>query len=258
MGFVNNLENQVRDYLDGDYEVSEIDSIPSVENVSFKKKAKKIKLCAYSIDLRRSSDLLVKHHKQTSGKIHKAFLTITSKVIQQYGGKIRSFQGDSILAFWPVNFKGDTTNPIEAAMVTKWLLDIKFSKLFEVYEKLDFGIGIDWSEVFILRAGISRDANNNDLVFIGKCVNFATAIANEIRGPNHIGISLDIYSNLKDDCIHHYKEASDSDRLWNWQKVIKKNGKRFLRTNMWENGRVYWNGENHNCKITSYYMTLGS
>ncbi|GAI39695.1 unnamed protein product, partial [marine sediment metagenome] len=67
MGFVNDLENKVSDYLDGDYDVMETKIIPSVEQVSFGKKSKKMNLCAYSIDLRKSSDLLFKHQKQTSG-----------------------------------------------------------------------------------------------------------------------------------------------------------------------------------------------
>ena len=258
MGFVEDLENQVNDYLDGDYEISEIESIPSVENVSFKKRAKKMDLCAYSIDLRKSSDLLFKHHKQTSGKIHKAFLTVAAKTAQKFGGRIRSFQGDSILVFWPGNYKYQINNAIEAAMATKWLLSVKFSKYFEKYEKLDFGIGIDWGEVYILRAGISRDANNNDLVFIGKCVNFATAIANKIEGPYNLGVSLDVYRNLEDDNLYHYKKASYHDQVINWYRIIKKEGESYIKTDIWRNGSVYWNGKNHECKITNYYMTLGS
>lgn len=230
---MNDLENQVREYLAGDYEVSEITDIPTVDNVSFKKKAKKLNLCAYSIDLRNSSDLLFKHQKQTSGKIHKAFLTVAAKVAQKYGGKIRSFQGDSILVFWPAANKRQLTDAVRAAMVTKWLLDIEFSKHFEKYEKLDFGIGIDWGEVFILRAGISRDANNNDLVFIGKCVNFAVAIANQARSPAHVEISRSIFNNLEEDMNY------------------TNNG-----VNIWERGIVEWNEIRHDTNTTSYYLTL--
>ena len=69
MGFVNDLENQARELLSGDYEVMETDAIPSVEQVSLGKKAKKLKLCAWSIDLRKSSDLLFHHQKQTSHQV---------------------------------------------------------------------------------------------------------------------------------------------------------------------------------------------
>ena len=199
MAFVNDLENKVRDYLDGNYEITETETIPSFEDVAFGKKAKKMKLCAYCIDIRNSTELLTIHQKQTSGKIHKAFLTIASKAVLEYGGEIRSFNGDGLLAFWPAHKQNQLSQAIKCAMATKWLIDIKLSPLFEKYEKIDFGIGIDWSEVYIVRAGISRNSNNNDLVFIGKCVNFATAIANQAKGPSHVEISEAIYSNLEDE-----------------------------------------------------------
>ena len=236
MGFIEDLTNKVRDYLSGDYEIVETKGIPSVDNVSHGKKAKKINLCAFSIDLRKSSDLLVQHQKQTAGKIHKAFLAVASSVVLKYGGKIRSFQGDSILVFWPANFKSQINGAVKAAMVIKWFLSSKFSSLFEKYSKLDYGIGIDWGEVFVVRAGISRDSNNNDLVFIGKCVNFAVAIANQAKAPKNIEVSLSVYNNLED--THKY--------------ATKNNNK----VNMWEDGIVEWNKRRYDTKLTSYNWRL--
>lgn len=191
-----------------------------------------MKLCAYCIDIRNSTELLTIHQKQTSGKIHKAFLTIASRVVLENGGEIRSFTGDGLLAFWPA-YQNQITTAVKCAMTTKWLLDIKLSPLFEKYKKIDFGIGIDWSEVYILRAGISRNDNNNDLVFIGKCVNFATAIANQAKSPYHVEISRDVYPNLEDDWIYGHS---------NKKKV-----------NMWEDGVVEWKGNKYESKITNWY-----
>ena len=191
-----------------------------------------MKLCAYCIDIRNSTELLTIHQKQTSGKIHKAFLTIASRVVLENGGEIRSFTGDGLLAFWPAD-QNQITTAVKCAMTTKWLLDIKLSPLFEKYKKIDFGIGIDWSEVYILRAGISRNDNNNDLVFIGKCVNFATAIANQAKSPYHVEISRDVYPNLEDDWIYGHS---------NKKKV-----------NMWEDGVVEWKGNKYESKITNWY-----
>lgn len=233
MGYVIDLENQVKDYLEGDYEITETETIPSVENVTFGKKAKKMKLCAFCIDIRKSTELLMVHQKQTSGKIHKAFLTVVSKVVLENGGEIRSFNGDSLLAFWPAYNKNQISRVVKVAMTTKWLLDIKFSPLFEKYEKIDFGIGIDCGGVYILRAGIPRNNNNNDLVFIGICVNYATAIANQAHGPFHIKISEATYSNLEDNCLYGNS---------NGQKV-----------NIWNDGYVEWKGAKYNTKSTNWY-----
>jgi class 3 adenylate cyclase len=233
MAYKDDLKNKVSDYLDGEYEVTETETIPSVDNVTFGKKAKKMKLCAYCIDLRKSTELLSVHQKQTSGKIHKAFLTVASKVVLEHGGEIRSFNGDGLLAFWPANYKSQISKAVKAAMVTKWFLDIELSPQFEKYEKLDFGIGIDWGEVYIMRAGISRNTNNNDLIFIGKCVNYATAIANQAKAPCHVEISESTYSNLEDDRIYG-----------------KTNGQ---QENMWTDGTVSWKGVDHKSKVTRWY-----
>ena len=235
MGFVIDLENKVRDYLEGDYEITETKTIPSVENVPFGKKAKKMQLCAYCIDIRNSTELMDIHQKQTSGKIHKAFLTIASRVVLENGGEIRSFNGDGLLAFWPAYTKNQISDVVKCAMTTKWLLHTKLSPLFEKYQKIDFGIGIDWGEVYILRAGISRNSNNNDLVFIGKCVNYATAIANQAENPYHVEISESIYDNLEDNWI-----------------LGESNGQ---NVNMWKDGTVKWKGDNYKSKITCWYAT---
>lgn len=236
MGYINDIENKVKDYLDGDYEITETKGIPSVENVPFGKKAKKMKLCAYCIDIRKSTELLTIHQKQTSGKIHKAFLAVASKVVLENEGEIRSFNGDGLLAFWPADDKSQISKAVKAAMITKWLLDIKLSPYFEKYKKLDFGIGIDWSDVYIMRAGIPKNINNNDLIFIGKCVNYATTIANQAGYPNHIGISEAVYDKLEDQFIYGKQGV---------QKV-----------DIWTNGVVKWKGENHKSKTTSWYQKI--
>lgn len=156
---------------------------------------------------------------------------MASSVVLKYGGKIRSFQGDSILVFWPANSKSQIRDAVRAAMEIKWFLSKEFVGLFEKYTELDYGIGIDWGEVFVIRAGISRNTNNNDLVFIGKCVNFAVAIANQASSPGNIEVSASVYQNLDDN--HKYTSKTNE--------------------HIWEDGAVKWNGQEFDTKITSYW-----
>ncbi len=236
MSLTDDIKTNVIDYLDGDYVVTDANVIPSIEDVPFGKVAKKINLCVFYIDLRRSTDLLFLHNKQTAGKIHKSFLYTVSKVVNNFNGQIRSFNGDSVLAFWPAFYKSQITSCVRAAMSVKWLLDVELSPLFETYEKLDFGIGVDWGEVFIVRAGLPRDDNNNDLVFMGECVNFAVVIGEQAKSPGHVEISETTYSNLEDSAIH----GTQND-----QKV-----------DMWSNGTVKWKGEEYKTKVTTWYWKL--
>ena len=236
MSYIRELEDRIRDYLTGEYEIIETKAIPSPENVAFGKKAYKIKLTAFCIDLRKSTDLLKIHDKETCGKIHKSFLTIATKIIIQNGGQLRSFNGDSVLAFFPAQFKSDIEKSVIAAFQLKWALDIKFSKYFEQFSKLDFGIGIDWGDVLIVRAGLPRNDNNNDLVFLGTCVNYANTIANQALGPYHIGISNLTYENLSDPLRY---------------ETI--NG---VKSNVWIDGIVDWKGGAYSLKCTSAYQGI--
>jgi adenylate cyclase len=233
MPLTDDVRAKVVEYLDGDYEVEDVTAIPSVEDVTFGRKAKRMKLCVFYIDLRKSTDLLFLHQKQTAGKIHKAFLHVVSSVVLHFGGEIRSFKGDSLMAFWPANYKSEFSTCVQAAMTVKWLLDIELSPLFESYEKIDFGIGVDWGDVFIARAGIPRNANNNDLIFMGQCVNFAVAIGEQACGPNHVEVSTITYDNLEDNA-----------------KYGVQNG---VQVDMWKDGVVNWKGQPHTTKLTSWY-----
>lgn len=236
MGLVTELEKKVIEHIEGDYEIEDIETIPRQEEVQFGNRAKKINLCAYCIDLRKSTDLLFSHNKTTCGKIHKAFLAVASKTVLYYGGDIRSFNGDGLLAFWSGNKVG-ISNAVNAALTTKWFLDIRLSDIFEKYEKIDFGIGIDWSEAYIFRAGIMRDPQNNDLVFIGKCVNFATAIANQAHGQGHVEISDVFYNKLDEDSL--YGKNSSGEKV-----------------NIWHDGSFEWKGENWKTKVTHWYLPI--
>ena len=142
-----------------------------------------MKMTAFSIDLRNSTGLMFNGDRETSGKIHKIFLTGVATAVNYFGGQIRSFNGDGLLAFWEANYTTDIDKAVKAAMTITWFFDVKLAVIFENHAKIDFGIGIDWGETFILRSGISRNTNNNDLVFIGSCVNFSTVIANQAKFP---------------------------------------------------------------------------
>lgn len=236
MGYISDLENKIRDYTSGDYEVVETKGIPSVKDVAFGKKAYKTTLTAFCIDLRRSTDLLTIHNKQTAGKIHKSFLTIATEIIKNNNGEIRSFNGDSILAFWPANYQSEIHSAVQAAFQLKWALTVKFSPYFEKYSKIDFGIGIDWGDVYVIRSGLPYNSNDNDLVFLGMCVNYATMIANQAYGPNHIEISESTYSNLND----------------NW--ISGNNGG--IKVNMWIPGKVKWKGKEWITKCTTWMQPI--
>lgn len=210
MKFTNSLRNKVKDLLDGNYDGREIRFVPTVDNVSLGKKYLNTKLCAMFIDLRNSSDLLINRWKQSSAKVHKAYITVVVDVVNRNGGMVRSFQGDGILSFWPAYYKSQISQAVRSAMIIKGLLDNEFRKYFEKYFDLDFGIGVDFDDAYVIRAGSTDKKENNDLVYITKAVNKAVKLANVLEGPDHIGITERTYFNLENDLLYD----EDEDNIW--------------------------------------------
>lgn len=235
MGLGSEVEERVDDYLDGDYEVQETTTIPEPKDVPLGKVAKKLSIVAYAIDLRDSTGLLEVHQKQTAGKIHKAFLYAASRSVINYGGLIRNFRGDGLLALWPEG-KDGCAKAVRSAMTTKWLLDVKLKNKFAKYRELDFGIGIDVDDAFIIRAGTSKDANTNDLVFISPAVNFAVSVADKARGPNHVEICGEVYKRLPESLIFGTNPLG-------------------LRVDMWSNSSIQWQGRSHSTKKTEGWIS---
>ena len=236
MGLENDIENKVKEYLGEGYTIEETNGIPTVDNLYHGKRLKKINLSTLSIDFRKSSELLFKQNQEISTKIHKSFLSVVVDVILRMGGKIRSFQGDSILSFFPAETQAEIQNTVKSAMYINWFLTQKLNTYFKEYFKIDFGIGIDWGSVYISRAGVTNQAVNNDLIYIGKCVNLAVKIANTLGGNNNIGITERVYTNLDESTI-----------------FSKKNNE---KRNMWKESSIDWSEQNWKIRTTSYYWNL--
>lgn len=231
MVFSDEVQEVVHDYLDGDYEVRESELIPEVKDVPLGKVAIKVRAATFTIDLRDSTGLLEVHQRQTAGKVHKAFLYTCARAVLQFEGQIRSFRGDGLLAMWPAKPDG-CARAVRAAMTLKGLLSDKLKGDFGAYRELDYGIGIDVGDLFIIRAGTARDANNNDLVFISPAVNFSVFVAEQASGPQHIEICGEVYEELGDDDLYGDQGGT--------------------QVNMWTKGSVNYRGQTHRTMCTSW------
>ena len=235
MGIVEDIVNVVEEYLGTDYEDIELSGIPTIENIGFGKKVYTRKLTTFSIDLRGSTQLLFDHHRKTVAKIHKAFLTAITMTIRKFGGEVRDFQGDAILAFWEAKYKREVQSAVRAAFAIRWLISVKLASYFKKYEdQLKYGIGVDFGEVCIARVGIKRNVNYNGLIYVGKSVNFAVAMSNDQFNSSKIMISPDVYS-----CLDNSHIVSGR-----------------TNENVWVDGNLIWNNKNWPVKYSTYYWSF--
>jgi adenylate cyclase len=238
MAFVEDVEKTVSTYLSSDYEIRETTGIPSVEAVPFGNVVFKTQICVLYADIRKSTELLQLNGEETAGKLHKSFIYAVASVIRLRGGHIRSLNGDSILAFWPAQYKLDICTCVRAAMTAKWMVDVQLRSHFEKLFVPDFGIGIDWGSVYVARAGLPRDSNNNDLIFMGECVNFAVRIGEQAHAPEHVEISYRTFENLDED------QALIKGKIQN-QEV-----------DVWKDGRIKLKDKVIPTKLTTWYVPM--
>lgn len=212
MSLSNDIHIKVRELLaPGTYSMTSSNSIPGPgdNRVTFGNTSVQFEAATLFIDMRGSTKVLNSHQPYTAVKIHKAYLYVATTVIAREGGHIRSYNGDSILAFFEGEIKHTIEKSIRAAMRIKFLLSKICQEEFERYSSLDFGIGVDQGLVLCVKAGRARNENHNDLIWLGNSVNRATVLSDSAGERYNVWIS--------DHCRQHLTDnvkLSKSDDMW--------------------------------------------
>lgn len=242
----NEIASKVKSILDTKFDYDDISTVPDIADsrLTFGNKGLKFEATVIHVDLRSSTELLNKHNKPTLAKIHKAYFHVIVTIADILGGEIRSFNGDSMLVFFPGTTKTTLSQAVKAAMKMKYLLgvdDSGVSNQFKKYSEIDFGIGIDDGKILCAKIGKGRDSNNQDLIWLGNAVNKAVKIGDNQKSPYQVGISSYVYSNLLDDVKYH----EEKDYLGKIKKI-----------NMWSKNVFNYNNRLENYYYTSYYWTI--
>lgn len=240
------IEAKVAEVIDGNFEVSDITSVPTLEDtrLTFGNTGLRFEATVLYIDMRESTKLLNKHNRTTVAKLHMAYFHTIVSIANSLGGEVRSFNGDGMLVFFQGTTKQTLSNAVKAAMQMVYMLnssDSKVKKKLELYSNLNFGIGLDDGKILCTKAGRSGN-NNRDLVWLGNAVNKSVKIGDKLQSPYHVGISSYVYSNLQDNVKFH----NGTDFLKNPRKI-----------NMWTQDTHKYNGKYEDYYYTNYHWTVG-
>ncbi len=187
------LQVKIRDLMSLKYDVSAIDRVPTKQDVTFGDKACSIQAACLFIDIRDSSKLIQKYRVSDVANLLKCFHYICSFTIRKNTGEVRSFNGDSVLAIFTEKSCCDCA--ASTAFNIKYFIDLLLISKYKIEKDLDFGIGIDFGKIFVVKVG-NRGEFNNDLVWIGSPVNRAAKMGNKSNSPNSISISKAVYERL--------------------------------------------------------------
>lgn len=246
MGLKSDIIDSVKKILDDKFNVEETYSVPDISNpkLTFGNTGLEFEATVLYVDMRGSTELLEKHNKPVVAKIHMAYFQVIVSIANWLDGEVRSFNGDSMLVFFPGTTKNTLSRAVQAAMMMKYMISSQdgINKILATYySQIDFGIGIDDGKILCTKIGLARNPNNQDLIWIGRPVNKAVVISDTRRDPSHVGISSYVYNNLQD----YVKYGTSKDYCGKETKV-----------DMWTAATVNYNGSWETYYYTSWYFTV--
>jgi class 3 adenylate cyclase len=90
--------------------------------------------------------------------------------------------------------------------IIKPKLKAKYSVFRDGTYNLGHCVGVDRSEVMVIRAGIR---NNNDLVWVGRAPNFAAKLSGIRNSPYHSYITEDVFDKMNEEA-----KLSNGEAMW--------------------------------------------
>ena len=201
MALVDELSQDVDSILRQEWNIREGKVVPKTEDVTLAGGAVKLDVTMLYADLADSTELAMNYDKRVAAKVFKSFLTCSSKLIRAEGGEIRSFDGDRVMGVFIGNNKN--TSAARCALkinyafreIIKPKLIAKYPTLASGSYKLAHCVGVDTSEVLVIRGGV-RD--NNDLVWVGRAPNVAAKLSGIRQSPYHSFITKSVFDNMLD------------------------------------------------------------
>jgi len=172
--------------------------VPTTASVS-NSQAVKLDAAFLYADLAGSATLSEVCPWETTAKIMRAYLDVTTRLIRAWKGEIRSFDGDRVMGVFVGPSKN--TNAAYCAREIFYTVDrilapkatARFKSIRNNEIKLRNGIGIDCGIARGVRAGIR---NNNDLIWIGRAPSLAAKLSDIRDYPRSVYISDAVYSKL--------------------------------------------------------------
>jgi adenylate cyclase len=178
------INQDVKNIFQYNIETTKAYAVPSRDDPSLTfpigaiKSGKLIETCVLMIDIRNSTKISkqLKKDKIKQGKIYSAFVYAMASIADEYGF-VRNIVGDRVMVvFQPSSCYVDAMN-CAAAMYS---VATRILKKHFAIEDFKVGIGIDFGEMLILKAGIRKHSKEQSeykgLVWVGDAANTASKL----------------------------------------------------------------------------------
>lgn len=209
------IESTVGEIIQTAWNIANGNKVPETVDVVLKNGGKVVDATYLYADLAGSSKLAQSLTKEATAKIIKVYINTASRILKNYGGEIRSFDGDRVMAIFMGNNKN--WNAARAALGIHWAVVQVIRPAIQSgwsdgsdFCDIDHAIGIDTGEALIVRGGV-RDSN--DLISVGGAPNVAAKLS-DIRNGNSVFISDRVHDTLNEDLLTY-----DDGRKKIWSRM---------------------------------------
>ncbi|WP_254657578.1 adenylate/guanylate cyclase domain-containing protein [Tsukamurella pulmonis] len=207
--------------MKANWEITSGRVVPKTADIVMKNGGRLLDATYAYADLGDSSKLAQSLKKEAAATIIRAFVNSSTRIFRHYGGEIRSFDGDRVMAI----FIGDRMEwkAVRAAYAINWAVYSVIRPAIktnwsdgENFHEITHRVGIDTGESLVVRGG-ARD--NNDLISVGAAPNIAAKLS-DLKYGHSTYITDRVYEQLSDDLLY-YEPAGLPLNCWSklYQKI---------------------------------------
>ena len=211
------IEKKIQRTLNEPFEIEDVETIPDLNDsrLCFENKGLRFEATVIYLEIRDSALILSRNTPVMLEKIRMSYFYVIIEIVHSLGGIVRRAHDDGFYIFFQGTTQDSLNSAVKAAMKIKYMLTNEYSqvkKMLDIYDALNFAMGIDDGKVLCVRAG-DESIQHGDLIWSGEALTIATTIAKILPMPEHIGVSELVHYNLKDS-IKYRKGKKETQEIW--------------------------------------------
>jgi class 3 adenylate cyclase len=136
------------------------------------------------VDMRRSTQLSLKHKPHVVANLYSAFVRAMTRCANVFGGEVRGIIGDRVMMLFD---QADCFgNAVDTAVLINSVCQHVLNKHFS-HDDVSFGIGIDYGRMLAAKTGVRRHGSAQQsyrsLVWLGRPANVASKLTDQANKP---------------------------------------------------------------------------
>lgn len=190
--------SNIKDILATKWQTRNGSKVPEPEDIKLGNDAVQLDGTVLYADMADSTALVNGFKDWFAAEVYKSYLVASCHIIRNNDGVITAFDGDRVMAVYIGTMKNSAA--AKTALQLNWILIEINAAIKAAYPNTAFqlrhSVGIDTSSLFVAKTGIR---NSNDLVWVGRCANYAAKLSGISDAGYNAFITEAVFKALSDE-----------------------------------------------------------